>query len=166
MENILRKVFVASRWRYGFVSNARTFFMFADNVVHERIKVGKILNKYQEKLKTFVDFYPFLPHYGFIGDHRQNYWIVNEFKMARVPNVSVIDPLTTKALFSMYGIAGNACSIDATLFFLILSISMYLTGFYHQILKFCLNWSLINFEFMKIKKDYMFKVFTQMGLLF
>jgi len=164
-KNILRKVFIASRWRYGFVSNSRSFYIFADNVVHEKVKVGKILNSYEEQLKTFVDFYPFLPNYGFIGDHRQNYWIVNEFKMARVPNVSIIDPLTTKALFSMYGLPGNACSIDATLFFLVLTISTYLVGFYQQVLQFCLTWSLVTPINMVNKKHRVFKKFIKIKLI-
>lgn len=116
-KSLLQKIFIASRWRHGFVSNACSFFAFADNVLHEKIKLGKILTGYEEKIKSFFDFYPFLPNYGVIGDHRLNYWIVNEFKMARVPNLSIIDPSTTKAFFSMHGLAGNACSIDSSLFF-------------------------------------------------
>jgi hypothetical protein len=59
--------------------------------------------------------------------------------MAQVPNSSVIDSFSKKSLLSMYGIPGNACSIDSTLFFLSLTISNYLLGFYQQIFKFCLN---------------------------
>lgn len=56
-----------------------------------------------------------------------------------MPNCSIIDSFTNKALLSMYGIPGNACSIDTTLFFLSLTVSNYLLGFYQQIFKFCLN---------------------------
>merc|ERR1712137_1242082 len=89
-KNLLRKIFVASKWSYGFVSNASTFFSFAHNVLHEKVKFGKMINSFQEKVKSFVDFYPFLPNYGFIGDNRSNHWIVNEFHMAQVPNSSVV----------------------------------------------------------------------------
>ena len=59
--------------------------------------------------------------------------------MAQVPNNSVIDVFTTKALRSMYGIPANACSIDSSLFFLILTVSYYLLGYYHQTFKFSFN---------------------------
>lgn len=59
--------------------------------------------------------------------------------MAQVPNSSVIDSFSNRALLSMYGIPGNACSIDSTLFFSSLTISNYLLGFYQQIFKFCLR---------------------------
>lgn len=153
-KNLLRKIFVSSKWSYGFVSNARTFFHFTDNVLHENIKFGKKLAPFQDKIEELVDFYPFLPHYGVIGDHLTNYWIVNEFRMAQVPNSSVIDTFTTKGLFSMYGIPGNACSIDSTLFFLILTISNYLLGYYLQIYKFCLKKD-NNLDISKTKKIFL-----------
>lgn len=133
---LLRKIFISSKWSYGFVSNASSFFQFADNVQHEKVKFGKVIGTFREKVKSFLDFYPFLPHYGVIGDHKSNYWIVNEFKMAKVPNSSVIDNFTKNALKSMYGIPGNACSLDTTLFFLMLTIGSYLLGFTKNILKF------------------------------
>merc|ERR1711959_333011 len=126
-KNLLRKIFVASKWSYGFVSNASTFFSFAHNVLHEKVKFGKMINSFQEKVKSFVDFYPFLPN------NRSNHWIVNEFHMAQVPNSSVVDAFSTKALYTMYGIPGNSCSIDSTLFFLILTVSNYLLGFYQHV---------------------------------
>jgi len=142
---------------YGFVSNSISFFNFVDNVLHEKIKFGKRLQGFEEKVKEFMDYYPFLPHYGFIGDHTKNYWVANEFKMAKVPHSSVIDNFSNRALLSMYGIPGNACSIDSTLFFLSLIISNYLLGFYQQIFKFCLNKDLKNLKDNKEKKIYMFK---------
>ena len=54
----------------------------------------------------------------------------------QVPNVSIIDPLSTRSLLSMYGIPGNACSIDSSLFFLSLMVFYYLLGFYQQYLNF------------------------------
>merc|ERR1711877_44924 len=95
-------------------------FLVAHNVLHEKVKFGKMINSFQEKVKSFVDFYPFLPNFGFIGDNRLNHWIVNEFHMAQVPNSSVVD----------------AFSIDSTLFFLILTVSNYLLGFYQHVFKF------------------------------
>jgi ribosomal protein S2 len=136
-KNLLRKIFVSSKWSYGFVSNSKTFYNFTNNVLHENIKFGKKLEPFFDKIEELVDFYPFLPHYGVIGDHFTNYWIVNEFRMARVPNSSIIDTFTTKGLLSMYGIPGNACSVDTNLFFLILTISYYLVGYYLKIYKFC-----------------------------
>ena len=160
-KNLLRKIFVASKWSYGFVSNASTFFSFAHNVLHEKVKFGKMINSFQEKVKSFVDFYPFLPNYGFIGDNRTNHWIVNEFHMAQVPNSSVVDAFSTKALYTMYGITGNSCSIDSTLFFLILTVSNYLLGFYQHVFKFSSKTTLENNlkqdYFLKKKKNYFFK---------
>lgn len=160
-KSLLQKIFVSSKWSYGFVSNSKTFFQFTDNVLHEKVKFGKIISTFQEKIEELVDYYPFLPNYGFIGDHHRNCWIVNEFRMAQVANSSIIDTFTTKSLFSMYGIPGNACSIDTTLFFLILMLSNYLLGFYQQIHKFCFKKSLqlkiLKNNFSRIKKNYFFK---------
>lgn len=153
-KNLLRKIFVSSKWSYGFVSNSKTFFRFADNVLHENIKFGKKLGAFQDKIEEFVDFYPFLPNHGIIGDHFANYWIVNEFRMAQVPNSSVVDTFTTKGLLGMYGIPGNACSIDSTLFFLILTISNYLVGYYQKIYKFCFKQN-YTFEIYKTKKKFL-----------
>merc|ERR1712110_550960 len=137
------------------------FFSFAHNVLHEKVKFGKMINSFQEKVKSFVDFYPFLPNYGFIGDNRSNHWIVNEFHMAQVPNSSVVDAFSTKALYTMYGITGNSCSIDSTLFFLILTVSNYLLGFYQHVFKFSskytLGKTLKQDYFLKKKKNYFFK---------
>lgn len=160
-KSLLRKIFVSSKWSYGFVSNSKTFFQFTDNVLHEKVKFGKKISSFQDKIEDFVDFYPFLPNYGFIGDHHRNYWIVNEFRMAQVSNSSIIDTFTTKALLSMYGIPGNSCSIDSTLFFLILTLSNYLLGFYQQVYKFCfkqnLESNIYKSHFLQSKKNYFFK---------
>merc|ERR1712137_443980 len=148
-KSLLRKVFVVSKWR--------SFFLFIDNVLHHKIRLGKLLNKFENKVKTFVDFYPLLPHYGFIGDHRLNYWVSNEFRAARVPCSSVIDTLTTKAVRSMYGIPGNACSIDSSIFFLMLLITYYLIGFYQQIFKFCFIKHFQGFSLLTKNKKNFFK---------
>lgn len=142
---------------YGFVSNSVTFVMFTDNVLHEKIKFGKILDVFKIKTEELADFYPFLPHYGFIGDHTKNHLVAHEFACAKVPHSSVIDTFTNKALLSMYGITGNACSIDSTLFFLSLVVSNYLLGFYQQIIRFCLNKNINIFKRSVQKKIYMFK---------
>lgn len=155
--NLLRKVFVNSKWPYGFVSNSIGFREFAHNVFHEKVKIGKLLETFKEKMKIFVDYYPFLPHFGFIGDHKMNYWVVNEFKCANVPNCSIIDTCTTKAFFSMYGIPGNGCSIDTSLFYLIVIISYYLAGYNQMVLKFCFNFSPPKKVFSK--KEFFFKRF-------
>jgi hypothetical protein len=140
---LLRKFFISSKWSYGFVSNAKTFFSFTDNVQHEKVRFGRVINTFEEKVRSLFDFYPFLPNYGLIGDHKSNYWIVNEFKMARVPNSSVIDNFTKNALKSMYSIPANACSLDTTVFFLMLAIASYLLGYTKKILKF-LSFNKIN----------------------
>lgn len=44
---------------YGFVSNARTFFKFTGNVLHEKIKFGKNIDTFKEKIENLVDYYPF-----------------------------------------------------------------------------------------------------------
>jgi hypothetical protein len=44
---------------YGFVSNSITFFNFTDNVLHEKIKFGKMIQTFEEKIKNLIDFYPF-----------------------------------------------------------------------------------------------------------
>ena len=163
---LLRKIFIATKWRYGFVSSSRGFFRYVTNVIHEKIKVGKMLHTFEDDLNIFLDYYPLLPNYGFIGDHRLNFWIVNEFRCARVPNVSVIDTFTTKALLSMYGIAGNACSIDSTLFFLILFISNYLKGYYYYIIKFSLNdFYYDNLFLLSNKKPLFFRNFRKLKYL-
>lgn len=165
---LLRKFFVASKWSHGFVSNSKTFFTFVDNVLHEKVKFGKMLHTFTEKIKELLDFYPLLPHYCFVGDNRVNHWIVNEFRMATVPCSSVVDTFTTKALFNMYGIPGNSNSIDSTLFFLLLTISNYLAGFYQHISRFFLNNIKLDHRFLFIKlskKSYFFKNFKQLNLL-
>lgn len=116
-KTLLQKIYISSKWSYGFVSNAVSFFSFVDNVLHEKVKFGKVINTFEEKVTDLVDLYPHVPHYGFIGDHRINYWIVNEFRCAQVPSTSVVDPLTHRGLLTMYGIPGNGCSTDSTLFF-------------------------------------------------
>lgn len=167
-KTLLRKFFISSKWSHGFVSNSKTFFTFVDNVLHEKIKFGKMFKTFHEKIKEFLDFYPLLPNYGVIGDNRVNHWIVNEFKMASVPCSSVVDTFTTKALLNMYGIPGNSNSIDSTLFFLLLTISNYLTGFYQQIIRFFLNNLILDNIFSDIKvtnKNYFFKTFKQIEVL-
>ena len=81
--------------------------------------------------------------------------------MAQVPNSSVVDAFSTKALYTMYGIPGNSCSIDSTLFFLILTVSNYLLGFYQHVFKFSsedsLGKNLKQDYFLKKKKNYFFK---------
>ena len=163
-KNLLRKIFVASKWRYGFVSNSCSFFEFIDNVLHEKVRLGKMLDKFENKVKTFVDFYPLLPHYGFIGDHRLNYWVTNEFRAARVAYSSVIDTLTSKALLAMYGIPANACSIDSSLFYLVFIINYYLIGFYQNILKFCFQ-KKFNFNVITKKNHMFFKNFKKLKCL-
>ena len=165
---LLRKFFVASKWSNGFVSNSSTFFSFVDNVLHEKIKFGKMFKTFREKIKNFLDFYPLLPHYSFIGDNRVNSWIVNEFRMASVPCSSVVDTFSTKSLLNMYGLPGNSNSIDSTLFFLVLTISNYLTGFYQHIIRFFLNTIKINYNFLVLKFDFkniFFNNFKQVGIL-
>lgn len=165
---LLRKLFVASKWSHGFVSNSKTFFTFVDNVLHGKIKFGKSYEIFNAKVKDFLDYYPLLPNYGFVGDNRLNFWIVNEFKMVSVPSSSVIDTFTTKALYNMYGIPGNSNSIDSTLFFLLIAISNYLTGFYQHIVRFFLNNIVLNHTFLTFKidtKSYFFKKFRQIEVL-
>jgi len=162
---LLRKLFVSSKWQYGFVSNSETFGKFVDNVLHEKIKIGKVLNVYEQKIRLITDFYPFIPHYGFISDHRTNYWIVNEFIKSKVGNCSIIDTFTTKAFFSMYGIPGNACSIDTTFFFLSMAISNYLIGYNQRILKFLSSDYKLNY-FQLSKKHIYFKKFKRHLRLF
>jgi len=113
----LRKIFFSSKWSYGFLSNASTGYKFILNVLREKVKLFKTLNSFKTKVKNLVDYYPFLPHFGFIGDHRTNYWGVNEFHKVKAPTVSVLDNFSIKSLLSMYGIPGNACSIDTSIFF-------------------------------------------------
>lgn len=165
-KTLLQKIYIASKWSYGFVSNASSFFSFTDNVLHEKVKFGKVINKFEKIVTDLVDLYPHLPHYGFIGDHRINYWIVNEFRCAQVPSTSVMDPFTHKGLLAVYGIPGNACSTDSTLFFLILLVANYLSGFYQQVFKFCFkdfldksNNNCPRKDFSKIKKNFFFKNF-------
>merc|ERR1712000_159141 len=97
------------------------FLEFVKNVLSNTIKIGKNKNAYLTKINELVDFYPFLPNFSFVGDHRFNYWVVNEC-------------FTNKSLLSMYGIPGNACSMDSNLFFLLVAISSYLTGYNLNIL--------------------------------
>ena len=162
-QNLLRKMFIVSKWSNGFLSNSRTFFMFTKNVLHEKVKLGKTIDSFEQKMNSLADFYPLLPHYGFIGDNKKNFFIVNEFNKVGVPNSSVIDTFTTKALYAIYGIPGNACSIDSTLFFLILTISNYLLGFYKQIIRYCLDIMCLKevklHKFLKKKKNFFFKRF-------
>ena len=153
---LLRKLFVSSKWVYGCVSNARSFSKFVNNVLHENVKIGKFIETFRAKIISFFDFIPRVPGYGFIGDHNQNYWIVNEFKKSKVPCNSLIDTLTTKGFFSMYGIPGNGASMDLSFFFLILLIGNYLSGYNSNILKFFL----INSNLLKKiseKKGFFFK---------
>ena len=160
-KNLLRKVYISSKWSFGFISNYKSFFKFADNILHEKIKFGKMINHFENNLSNLVDFYPFLPNYGFIGDHSRNYWVVNEFFRLKVPHSSVIDTFSTKSLLSMFGIPGNACSIDSTIFFIILIISNYLIGYYQQIFRFCLKQNLTLFiklnSVSNKKKNFFFK---------
>ena len=165
---LFRKMFIASKWSHGFVSNSSTFFRLVDNVEHEKIKFGKMFKSFHLKIKSLLDFYPLLPNYSFVGDNKSNSWIINEFKMISVPCSSVVDTFSTKALLNMYGIPGNSCSIDATLFFLVLTIGNYLVGFYQHIIRFFLNNNkskrdvlLFNFD----KKNYFFKNFKQVRIL-
>lgn len=138
-KSLVRKMFISSKWAYGFISNSSSYFNFARNVYKEKIKFGKSINAFKDKVKNLLDFYPFLPNFSFIGDHKTNYWVVNELNNSNVPTASVVDTFTEKALLSMFGIPGNACSIDATMCFLLLTISNYLLGFYNQILSFCFD---------------------------
>jgi len=163
-KNLLRKLFFVSKWTYGFVSNYKGFFVFVKNTMKKRVKIGKSLTKVLFELHTTLDWFPLFPNYAFIGDHRQNYWIVNEFTKNCIPNSSIIDNFTSKALFSMYGIPGNACSIDSNLFFLMLMISNYLLGFYKHILRFTINYQIsksIKKEMYKKKKQYNFKTYQK-----
>lgn len=113
---LLKKVFVISKWVNGFISNSFSFFRFVKNIIKEKVKIGQVLEKSLNEIEDIIDHYPLFPSYAVIGDHRQNYWIVNEFNRTKIPNSSVVDNFTTKALFSMYGIPGNACSIDTSTF--------------------------------------------------
>ena len=155
-KTLLRKIYIASKWSYGFVSNGSSFFAFAENVLHEQVKYGKVINTFEDKINSLVDIYPFLPNYGFIGDHRTNFWIVNEFSCAKVPSTSVMDPFTHKGLLAVYGIPGNACSTDSMLFFVILVVANYLLGFYQQMFKFCFK-TFIKLNITKNKKKFFFK---------
>lgn len=156
---LLRKLFVCSKWVYGCLSNARSFSIFVHNVLHENIKIGKFIKTFRAKIRNFFDFIPRPPGYGFIGDHNQNYWIVNEFKKAKVPNSSFIDTLTTKGFFSMYGIPGNGASMDVSFFFLVLLINSYLSGYNSAILKFFYKKS--NFiTKINFRKEFFFKKFV------
>lgn len=163
-KHLLRKFFISSKWPYGFVSNNKGFSKFVFNVFHEKVKIGKLLESFHEKVKTFIDYYPFLPHYGFIGDHRINYWVVNEFKSAGIPNCSIIDTCTTKAFFSMYGIPGNGCSMDTSLFYIILMVSYYLVGYNQMTLKFSVHKSTL--EKVDLKKNLFFKHFRKLEVQF
>jgi ribosomal protein S2 len=166
---LLRKMFISSKWSFGFVSNQRSFFKYTKNVFLGKVKMGKNLADVKANLKRELDFFPFFPNYGFIGDHKTNYWVVNELQKAKVPTSSVVDTFTEKSLFAMYGIPGNSCSIDSTLFFLILTISNYLLGFYNQVLRFCFN-KLLKIDaplkvFLKEKKQLFFKRFKLLKLI-
>lgn len=157
-KSLLRKMFISSKWAYGFISNSSSYYNFAYNVYKEKVKFGKSINSFKDKVKNFLDFYPFLPNYGFIGDHKTNYWVVNELNHSKVPTSSIVDTFTEKALLGMYGIPGNACSIDSTICFLILTVSNYLLGFYQQILHFCFDKLFFNENPQKIfKKKVFFK---------
>jgi len=161
---LLRKLFVVSKWNYGFVSNYKGFFVFIKNTMREKVKIGKLLTKVLVELDISLDTFPLFPNYAIIGDHRQNYWIVNEFNKNFIPNSSIIDNFTSKALFSMFGIPGNACSIDTTIFLLILLISNYLLGFYKHILRFSLTYKLnrqLRNKMYKKKKQYNFKIYQK-----
>lgn len=156
-KSLLRKIFVSTKWSFGFVSNSRTFFNFAGNVLHENIKVGKVLNNYQDKIKNFVDYYPFLPSFSFIGDLKSNFWVVNELNLMQVPTASMVDTFSTKSLLSFYGIPGNGSSIDCNLLFLILMVVKYLVGFNLHVLKFSLkSCKLKTTKLIKIKKKKLF----------
>jgi hypothetical protein len=158
-KSLLRKMFISSKWAYGFISNSSSFFFFSRNILKEKIKFGKSITFLKEKLKCYFDFYPFLPSYGFLGDHKTNFWVINELYTSKVPTSSVVDTFTEKALFSMYGIPGNSCSIDSTVCLLIFTISNYLIGFYKQILYFCFDKLFFNENKKNILKKGKKKVF-------
>lgn len=166
---LLRKMFISSKWSFGFVTNQSTFFNLTKNLFRGKVKIGKNLAKIKTNQTKERDFFPFLPHYAFLGDHKTNYWVGNELQNSIIPTSSVVDTFTEKALFAMYGIPGNSCSIDATLFFLILTISNYLIGFYNQVLRFGCE-KLLNVDepfkiFLKEKKKLFFKRFKLLCLI-
>lgn len=154
--SLLKKFFISSKWPFGFLSNNSGFKHFFKNVYHDEVKVGKFINEWEEKVDQFIDYVPLLPHYGFIGDHRLNFWIVNEFRCASVPHNSFIDSTTNKACFSMYGVPGNGCSLDTSMIFIILMISNYFSGYNEQIYKFNLkkNMKIHNMKFNIFFKKY------------
>ena len=61
--SLLRKVFVSSKWSFGFISNSTGFLEFVKNVLSNTIKIGKNKNAYLTKINELVDFYPFLPNF-------------------------------------------------------------------------------------------------------
>ncbi|NCT57904.1 30S ribosomal protein S2 [archaeon] len=158
--SLLRKVFVSSKWSFGFISNSTGFLEFVKNVLSNTIKIGKNKNVYLDKINELVDFYPFLPNFSFIGDHRFNYWVVNECEQIKVPCASVVDCFTNKSLLSMYGIPGNACSMDSNLFFLLVAISSYLTGYNLNILKFNFRKNYNKKKKLLKKNNFFFKRFS------
>lgn len=160
--SLIRKFFISSKWTYGFVSNSKGFYFFTKNVLHEIIKDGKFLDCYEKQVKDFFQIYPHLPQYGVIGDHRTNYWVVNEFTKAWVPNCSAVDTFTNKALYSFYGIPANGCSMDSTFFFLVMALMSYFIGYNKFILKFnIVNFMYKNINFLKLKKNLYFKKFIK-----
>lgn len=161
--NLLRKFFISSKWTYGFLSNNKGFSKFIFNLFHEKIKVGKLLNIFHEKVKSFMDYFPYMPHYGFLGDHKINYWISNEFDSLTIPYNTIIDTSTTKSFFSMYGIPGNSCSVDSSLFYIVLMISYYLSGYNQMVLKFSLK--KVHFKKLNEKKNFFFKRFKLLETL-
>lgn len=165
---LLRKVFACSKWSYGFISNSKTFVKNAENILYNKVKVGKLIINYKKKLFSSLDVYPFLPHYAFIGDHRLNFSVLNECKMSGVPTSSIIDTFSKKALHCFFGIPGNACSIDSSIFFLILLMSSYMLGYNQNIVKFSYNLeSKMNYlknKFIFEKKNLFFKSFKKLDL--
>lgn len=156
-----RKFFVASKWTNGFLSNNKGFYSFSQNVLHEKIKDGKMLEQFEGKVQDLFDIYPSLPQYGVIGDHRMNFWIVNEFTQAWVPNSSAVDNFTNKAMFSFYGIPANGCSTDSFFFFLSMSLMSYFAGYNRYILKFnLLNFICNKTKFLKHSKNFYFRKFV------
>ena len=77
-----------------------------------------------------------------------------------MPCASVVDCFTNKSLLSMYGIPGNACSMDSNLFFLLVAISSYLTGYNLNILKFNFRRNYNKKKKLLKKNSFFFKRFS------
>ena len=87
----LESVFLFNKWTPGFLTNNNVFF--------------------NQLKKTLL--FPRLPHFGIIGDHNTNLYILKEFIKLNIPTSSCIDINSRITELSLYNLTFNGKSQEA-----------------------------------------------------